>query len=106
MKLIYTHPSNIVVAQNHSAMEMAGLECVKRNEYAAGASGELAPIDVWPELWVVHDRDYERAMGIIKQLHAAIEQDDWPCPKCGAASPATFEFCWQCGTVQDSESVF
>ena len=40
MKLVHTHPSNIVVAQARSALELADIRCVIRNEYAAGAMGE------------------------------------------------------------------
>ena len=58
--------------------------------------GELAPIDVWPELWVLRDRDYERAMLLLAQSRAEIQEDEWHCPHCGSLSPATFEVCWHC----------
>jgi hypothetical protein len=45
MKLVYTHPNSIVVGQARSAIELAGIACSLRNEYASGAIGELAPID-------------------------------------------------------------
>jgi hypothetical protein len=50
------------VAQVQSALEMAGIPCTLRNEYAGGASGELAPLETWPEIWVLRDRDHDRAM--------------------------------------------
>ena len=96
MKLVYTHPSNIVVAQARNSLERAGLKCVIRNEYAAGAMGELAPIDVWPELSVLRDRDYERASLALAQSSAPIEEADWHCRHCGSDCPATFELCWHC----------
>ena len=96
MKLVYTHPNHILVAQARSSVEQAGIECVLRNEYAAGAIGELAPIDAWPEVWVVRDRDFEQATRVIEQSKAQIQEADWQCGKCGAASPATFDWCWQC----------
>jgi hypothetical protein len=96
MKLVYTHPSNIVVAQARAALDLAGIDCVLRNEYAAGAMGELAPIDVWPELWVLRDRDHERATLLLAQSRAEIQEADWECRHCGTQSPATFEVCWHC----------
>lgn len=96
MKLVYTHPSSIAVAQARNALEQAGLACILRNEYAAGAMGELAPISVWPELWVLRDRDYERAMLVLTQASAEIREADWDCQRCGRQSPATFEVCWHC----------
>lgn len=98
MKLVYTHPSNIVVAQARSALDLAGIKCVLRNEYAAGAMGELAPVDVWPELWLLRDRDYERAALLLAQSRAEIREADWFCHHCGSPSPATFDLCWHCAT--------
>jgi hypothetical protein len=60
MKLIHTHPDGIILAQVRSALEQAGIPCTIHNEYASGASGELAPFDTWPELWLLRDRDYDR----------------------------------------------
>ena len=102
MKLVYTHPSIIVVAQARSALELTGIRCVIRNEYAAGAMGELAPIDVWPELWILRDRDYERASLLLAQSRADIIEDDWRCGRCGSDSPATFDLCWQCASDRTS----
>ena len=96
MKLVYTHPNFIVVAQARSSIELAGIECIVRNEYAAGAIGELAPIDAWPELWVVSDRDFDKAKLIIEQSHVQVQEADWKCEQCGAVCPATFDWCWEC----------
>lgn len=98
MKLVYTHPSSIAVAQARSALELADIQCVLRNEYAAGAMGELAPIDVWPELWILRDRDFERARLVLAQSLAGTDEADWLCPQCGRHSPANFELCWHCAS--------
>jgi len=97
MKLLYTHPNSIVVAQARSSVELAGIACTIRNEYAAGAIGELAPIDTWPELWVVHEADYESARLAIERAHAEIQEADWQCGRCTRFSPDTFDLCWNCG---------
>ena len=100
VQLVYTHPSLLLVAQARHALEHLGIACVVRNEYAAGAVGELAPIDTWPELWVTRSRDAERARIAIERTQAAIEEADWCCPRCGSESPATFELCWHCGEAR------
>ena len=74
MELVYTHPSHLLVAQARNALERLGIPCVVHNEYAAGAAGELAPIDTWPELWVRRSRDAERARLAIERAQAAIEE--------------------------------
>jgi hypothetical protein len=96
VKLVYTHPNSIVVAQARNALQLAEIECTLRNEYAAGALGELAPIDTWPELWVVRDRDFDRATIALNRSREELQEDDWPCHSCGNESPASFEFCWHC----------
>ena len=97
MKLVYTHPSHVVVTQAQASLLQAGIECVIRNEYAAGAIGELAPIDAWPELWVIKDADFDRARSAVETLQADTVEADWNCPDCDTPNPCTFEFCWSCG---------
>ena len=97
MKLVYTHPNIIVVAQARSTIDFAGIKCMLRNEYACGAIGELAPIDAWPEVWVVNDRDFERASSLIEESQAETLEADWECVRCANRSPATFDSCWNCG---------
>jgi hypothetical protein len=94
--LAFTHPSHIVVAQARNALERAGIECVVRNEYAVGAMGELAPIDVWPELWITRDRDYDRASRVIDSLGQDDGDPEWDCQQCGRPNPGTFDWCWNC----------
>ena len=97
VKLVYTHPNIAVLVQAHSLIEQAEIECVLRNEYASGAMGELAPINAWPEVWVVDDRDFDRASSIVEASQRAVEGRDWQCAQCANYSPATFDTCWQCG---------
>jgi hypothetical protein len=97
MNLVYTHPNIIAVGQVRSAIELNDIKCVLRNEYASGAIGELAPIDAWPEVWVINDRDFERATSVIEASNVAIKEPDWQCVRCNNHSPATFESCWHCG---------
>jgi hypothetical protein len=97
LKLVYTHPSIIDVFQAKSVVEFAGIKCVLRNEYAVGAIGELAPIDAWPEVWVMNDKDFERASFLIKESQATTQEADWSCTGCANPNPAAFESCWHCG---------
>ncbi|MEH6592468.1 MAG: DUF2007 domain-containing protein [Halioglobus sp.] len=96
MKLAYTHPNSILVAQARSVLELAGIDCVLRNEFASGAIGELAPIDAWQEVWVVKNENYDSATRLLAEAQATVDGADWECALCGNASPATFDFCWHC----------
>ncbi len=97
MKLIFTHPSLIVVTQARASLEQQGIASEIHNQYAAGAVGELAPIDAWPELWVVRDRDEELARRLVDQAMSDGNEPDWACARCGNANPDSFERCWSCG---------
>ena len=94
MKLIYTHPSLIVVTQARASLEQQGIDSEIHNQYAAGAVGELA----WPELWVVRDRDEALARRLVDQAMARDNEPDWSCGNCGNANPDSFERCWSCGS--------
>ena len=97
MKLVYTHPSLIVVAQARASLEQQGIQTQIHNQYAAGAIGELAPIDAWPELWVLRDRDEELARRLVDQAMSSEDEPDWTCKSCENPSPGSFERCWSCG---------
>lgn len=97
MKLVYTHPSLIVVTQARASLEQGGIRSEIHNQYAAGAIGELAPIDAWPELWVLRDRDEALARTLVAQAMTDDGAPDWACAQCGNANPDSFERCWSCG---------
>lgn len=101
MTLIYTHPNHFAVVQVRDLLAAAGIECELRNEFALGAMGELAPIDVWPELWLYESADYDRAQRLIEAQAAAAEGADWFCRQCGERNAASFDFCWACGQEQE-----
>jgi len=97
MKLVYTHPNSILVGSMGSLLGEAGIEFMFRNEFLAGASGEIAPGETWVEVWVVNDGDADKAVALINQVVEQQTGDEWECTKCSESNPATFETCWHCG---------
>ncbi|WP_444895823.1 DUF2007 domain-containing protein [Microbulbifer sp. ANSA003] len=95
MKLIYTHENRLLVELAKSRLEVAGIKTRLKNEYAQGATGELAPNQVWPELWLERDRDLERARQVLAE--AEVDSNSWFCQACGEDNGAAFDYCWQCG---------
>ncbi|WP_237067680.1 putative signal transducing protein [Microbulbifer guangxiensis] len=91
--LIFTHENRLLVELARSKLEVAGIAVFLKNEYAQGATGELAPHQAWPELWLERDRDYERAMQLLRDAEG---QADWICRHCGESNGAAFDYCWQC----------
>lgn len=99
MKLVYTHQNSIVVGLVQSALESKGISVELRNEMLSGAAGELAPIDLWPQLWVETERQYERVQPIINQFNQQQSQSTWHCNSCNEDNEATFEVCWRCQSI-------
>ncbi len=74
------------------------IETVLHGDYLAGAAGELSAFQ-FPELWLVDERDYDRARQLIdaflqRQLHP--DALAWTCAACGADVDAGFDLCWNC----------
>ncbi|MCO1332807.1 DUF2007 domain-containing protein [Microbulbifer sp. OS29] len=100
MKLIYSHENRLLVELAKSRLEVAGIKTRFKNEFAQGGSGELAPNQVWPELWLERDRDFDRARQVLADAEA--EQSNWLCSSCGEDNGAAFDYCWQCGKPRPS----
>ncbi|WP_346837915.1 DUF2007 domain-containing protein [Microbulbifer sp. SAOS-129_SWC] len=99
MKLIFTNENRLLVELARSKLELAGIPVFMKNEFAQGGSGDLAPNQTWPELWLERARDFERA----QKLLADAEDEaggDWQCPDCGENNGAAFDYCWNCGEPQ------
>lgn len=102
MKLIYTHENRFIVSNIHNIIENAGIETIFKNEYLAGAAGDLAPLDTWLELWIKDDKHYQKAIDIINTLNSPTNQQGWICHHCNEKNAPSFEICWQCQTEKPS----
>jgi len=101
MKKVYTDQNITLVANVKNIVEEAGLDCVLRNEFISGGMGELPYVDVWPELWVVEDSDYERACALIKDAFSERPGVEWVCRSCHERNDGSFEICWNCCEHRD-----
>lgn len=77
-------------------LENAGIGITLKNEYAAGASGDLAPLDTWLELWLINDNEEAIATSIIKKALAHNDSASWVCHHCQETNPNSFDVCWHC----------
>ena len=53
MKPVYTHPNLFFVTNAKNILQHYSIKAIIQHEYLSGAAGDLAPIDTWPELWLV-----------------------------------------------------
>ena len=97
MKRVYRAQSSLDVAHMRNVLVAAGIRSQMRNEYLAGAMGDLPLMETWPQLWV-DDVDEPRALRALSSLSAAACGPAWACSCCGEALEAQFQSCWHCGT--------
>lgn len=99
MKLVFEHIDFTTVGHVRGLLEAAGIPCEIRNEGGSGAAGELPFTQVYPELWILDDRDAARAGEIVHDFResATPPGPDWTCPRCLELVDGIFSECWNCG---------
>jgi hypothetical protein len=78
-------------------LHAAGIEARILNSNAQGGLGEIPFMHAYPEIWLVHAHDLERARELFEGFErppAASRPNR--CAACGEENPAGFEICWNC----------
>jgi hypothetical protein len=96
MKRIYRAASLVDVAHIRNLLLTAGIDCEIRNQYLAGAMGELPLLETWPQIWV-EDMDEVRAQRALARAAAPVAGEAWICDACGERLEPQFTTCWRCG---------
>jgi len=84
-------------------LEQEGIACLLRNVDLSAALGEIPFLECLPELWVIDDEMYPRAMVLLRGWLEAETRDGepWTCPRCGESLEGQFGACWNCGRRKD-----
>ena len=99
IKLLYTHENRLIVSNIANLLEQLGISIHLKNEYAGAAASDIVPHETWLEIWV-DETDYDKALANVEQLTANSNAPDWLCNQCNESNPASFELCWQCGSLK------
>lgn len=76
----------------------AGIDATVFNENLQGGLGEIPFTHAYPEVWIVDERDLQRARELIRQIERpAPSAQSVICVRCHEASPGHFQVCWNCG---------
>ncbi len=102
MKKVYSHENGFISANIKNILEAENIKTVVKNEYASSAIGEISALDAWVEIWVLHDKDYDKAHHIINQRFSQIGDQEWTCNNCQEMNDASFQVCWQCTNEKPS----
>jgi hypothetical protein len=100
MKRVFRAASLIQVAHARNVLLTAGIQSELRNQYLAGALGDLPMLETWPQLYV-DDADEQAALRALAQAAQAPTGASWTCDECGEALEPQFTSCWRCGAVSD-----
>jgi hypothetical protein len=96
MKRVYRAASLLQVAHARNVLIAAGIQCEVRNQYLAGALGDLPMMETWPQLYV-DDADERFALSALARAAAAPIGNPWACTGCGEPLEPQFTQCWRCG---------
>jgi hypothetical protein len=76
----------------------AGIDATVFNENLQGGLGEIPFTHAYPEVWIVDERDLQRAREVIRQIERPLPGlGSIICPLCHEGSPGHFQICWNCG---------
>ncbi len=85
-------------------LQREGVKCLLRNEELFAGLGEIPFVECYPELWVVDDDLYPRAMSLLKQLMGSEStSQSWVCSNCGEDVEGQFNSCWKCGQLHNDD---
>jgi hypothetical protein len=97
MKRVFRAASLIQVAHARNVLLTAGIQSELRNQYLAGALGDLPMLETWPQLYV-DDADEQVALRALQRAAVAPTGASWTCEHCGEVLEPQFTSCWRCGT--------
>ena len=99
MKKLYVSQSLIDVESRKELLDQAQIPATIKNQRSAMLGGEVPFVEVFPELWVLKDEDFERAQTLLDDWERAkpLETTGWTCSGCGEAHQKEFTTCWKCG---------
>lgn len=76
----------------------AGIASRVLKENAQGGLGDIPFGEAYPEVWIEHPADLDRANAIIDEFERPmVDSGNMACPACGEENPGNFELCWKCG---------
>jgi len=100
MKKLTSADSLVTINHYKNLLQAEGIACDIRNEHLGSILGEMPFPEVWPQLWVKNDLDYDRALQLINEDAAAENPAaSWRCKRCGEDNEGQFAACWNCGAA-------
>ena len=99
MRKVYATDNSAIIGHARQVLQNHAIPCVVRNDFLLGGAGELPVNETWPEVWVIDDRDFDRARALVAAIVAAAHESEpaWRCGSCDEQMEGQFTDCWRCG---------
>ena len=99
MKQVFVSQHLVEVEMRKERLEQAGIRCMIKNQRASSLAGEIPFAEVFPEIWVLDDQDYDQARQLIEDETTLLPSNHshWICPGCNERHENQFGACWKCG---------
>jgi putative signal transducing protein len=98
MQPLYSSLNLLEIYHLKNLLEAEGIRCHIKNELLSRLAGEIPFTECAPQLWLMDERDLERARRVVADLgRSALGRPPWQCPDCGEPLEGQFSACWHCG---------
>jgi hypothetical protein len=98
VKRVFRASSLLQVGHARNVLIAAGIDSELRNQYLAGALGDVPMLETWPQLWVDDDLE-SAALKALAKAAAEPAGTPWVCAQCGEKLEPQFTTCWRCGAA-------
>jgi len=98
MKKLKTSNNKVALYVLQDQLEEQGIATLFKNEHPPLA-GEIPPMLAPPEIWVMQDEDFPRALEVMEGQEKVAQTFDasaWQCAQCQEENEGQFAICWQC----------
>jgi len=97
-KKVAVDSSLVTISHYKNLLQAEGIEAFLKNEHLGSIVGEIPFQEVWPQLWVRNNLDYDRAKQLIDSENLLNESpaENWICDGCGEDNEGQFAACWNC----------
>ncbi|OFE13486.1 hypothetical protein PHACT_10330 [Pseudohongiella acticola] len=100
MKQIYTHENIVILHSVRNILAMNDIESFVKNEHTIPAGARHGINNIFHELWILNDQDYDKAAALIDtEIENPIVRDPWVCGDCNEENEGSFDVCWKCQSV-------
>jgi hypothetical protein len=101
MRHIYTHDNILVLHSVKNILAINGIESFVKNEHSIPVGARHGISNIFHELWILSDQDYQKALSIIDtEIENPPQKEPWLCAQCNEENDGSFEICWQCQSEQ------